>query len=296
MNQLTISVVIPTLNSPWLDQTLAGLRRQTYNLDLVEVLVVGQDGCHPVAEDSMVRMIYTPQPQPPAVARNLGLEAATGDIVCFTDDDCVPDPTWLEMLANRYADSTVTVIGGSIDFPQHGYWIRCDALASAYEQLHFQPAGIRRQLPSMNFSARREVLLALGGFNTNYPFPSGEDAELCMRLRQRQHLLHFEPRAIVYHLGWRQTLVTVWTHIRRYGKFSAWINPELTDIVKPPFFFRHWLTMLAVSPLLAVWLSMRMYVRRPSLLTAWFLLPGLYLAQLAWCSGVIYSLRQRYSS
>jgi len=271
---------------------LAGIRGQTYDLALVEVLVVGQDTYNQVEEDELVHLLSTPTPQPPAVARNWGLSRARGEVVCFIDADCVPDPNWLEILLARYADPAVAVVGGGIQFPRKGYWERCDALASAYEQLSFQSAGTRRQLPSMNFSARREVLLNFGGFDENFPYPSGEDADLCMRLRQQHHTLYFEPRALIHHLGWRNTITTVWSHIRRYGEFSPWINPKLADIVQPPIFFRHWLSMACISPFLAGWISLRMYTRKPQLFRMWYLLPGLYLVQLAWCSGVVQKLYQ----
>lgn len=289
---LTVSVIIPTLNSPWIGQTLAGIRNQTYDLALVEVLVVGQDTHNQVQEDRLVRLYSTPAPQPPAVARNLGLSKAQGEVVCFIDADCVPHKNWLERLVARYADPGIVVVGGGIEFPQTGYWARCDALASAYEQLSFHPTGTRRQLPSMNFSARRTVLLEFGGFDESYPYPSGEDADLCMRLRRQRYELHFEPQALIYHLGWRRNITSTCVHIRRYGEFSPWINPELKDIVNPPFFFQHWLGMLCVSPFLAGWISLRMYLRTPQLFQMWYLLPGLYLLQLAWCSGVVKKLYQ----
>lgn len=292
---LTVSVVIPTLNSPWLPQTIAGLRQQTYDLSLVEVLVVGREDAGRIETDALIKFIETDGPRPPAISRNIGLFAATGDIVCFIDDDCLPDPTWLEKLMAMYTSPHVEVVGGGMQFPTaaEGYWLRCDALASMYEYLEFRPAGLRKQLPSMNLSARRALLVNLGGFDEDYPFASGEDAELCMRLRREGHNLYFEPGAIVYHLGWRKTAKTVWGHIYRYGQFSPWITPSLSDVVSPPFFFRHWLLFLLVTPALMLWISARMFLRSPHLLRSWTLFPGLCIAQLAWCLGVIYQLRQR---
>lgn len=232
----TVSIVIPTLNSPLVTQTLAGLRAQTYDLSNVEILVVGQDSAGRIQQDDLVRFIETSKPEPPAVSRNIGLFAARGDIICFVDDDCVPSPTWLETLVSTYDEDAVEVVGGGIYFPPDGYWARCDALASAYEYMIFRHKGVRRQLPSMNFSARRKILLAQQGFDENYPFASGEDAELCMRLRRSGHQLYFVPEAVIDHLGWRKTAKDVWSHIYRYGQFSPWINPKLVDIVSPPFF------------------------------------------------------------
>ena len=237
-------MVIPTLNSPWINQTLDALRKQSYDLDKVEVIVVGRDDEGRITSDNFVQFIETEGPKPPAFSRNRGLFAARGDIVCFTDDDCLPHPHWLAKLADAYSDPEVKVVGGGVQFPAKGYWARCDALASVYEYLDFRKPGLRRQLPSMNLSVRRKALSKLGGFDENYPFASGEDAELSMRLRRAGYQLYFTPDALVYHLGWRKTFGAAWRHIYQYGRFSPWITPAVADIVKPPFFLRHWLWLL----------------------------------------------------
>lgn len=290
---LRLSVIIPTLNSPLLARTLEGLHQQNYDPTLIEVIVVGLDKDESVKHYPSFLFIDTLQARAPAISRNIGLRMATGDVVCFIDDDCVPKPDWLTNLAQAYADAAVMVVGGGIDFPNHGYWAQSDALAAAFEQLSFRPKGVRRQLPSMNFSARRHVLMAYSGFDETFAFASGEDAELCMRLRRNGHLLHFEPGASIEHLGWRGTVRTMVRHIYRYGIYSPWINPRLSDIVQPPVFMRHWLLMLLATVPLAGWITVRMYLRESQLWRHLHLIPGLFLAQLAWGAGVVRGLYAR---
>lgn len=91
-----ISVVIPTINRISLGECTEALERQTRPPD--ELLVV---------EDTARRG--------PAWARNEGIRRAVGDLVAFTDDDCVPPPDWLERLVEAVDAFDAAGAGGSYD-------------------------------------------------------------------------------------------------------------------------------------------------------------------------------------
>lgn len=296
VDQKGVSVVVPTLHSKTLGQTLQGLLQQTYNMKQVEILVVGLDTYKQTPADSRIKYISTERPVSAAKARNIGLAQACGEIVCFTDDDCVPASDWLEKLLTPYQSPQVAVVGGAMPLPERGYWANCDAVASAYEQLTFQPAGPRRQLPSLNFSARREVLRQMEGFSEDFPKAAGEDSHLSARLRQAGYTLWFTPQAIVNHIGWRKTAKTVLGHAHLFGQYSLWIREDVQDFIKPPFFFKHWLLMLLAAPLLAGWISLRMYLRHKRMWQYWYLFPGIYTAFVSWGLGTAHTLFQRWCS
>lgn len=288
-----VTVIIPTLNSRTIGQTLAAVRGQRYDMGRVEVLVVGLDPHHLVQEDELVRFIATEGPVSAARARNLGLAQARGNIICFTDDDCVPALDWLEKLLGPYQTAGVSVVGGGMSLPGHGYWAQCDAVTSAYEQLVFQPAGPRRQLPSLNFSIRRELLAQFNGFSESFPKAAGEDSHLSARLRQAGYTLWFSPEAMVEHIGWRTTGRTVLAHAHLFGQYTVWLHPDMQAFIRPPFFFGHWLLMVLATPPLAGWITGRMFLRQRRMLRYWLLLPGIYLAQVAWGLGVTRTLWRR---
>jgi GT2 family glycosyltransferase len=285
-----ISVVIPNLHSPLIDQTLDALHHQTIDLSQVEVLVVGLDGPGLVREDALVRFISTGTPATAAQARNIGIRQAQGEIICFTDADCVPAPDWLEKLLAPYTDPGISVVGGAMPLPAKGYWARCDALASAYEYLAFQPSGPRRQIPSLNLSARREALEDIGGFDEGFPHAAGEDDHLTVRMRRAGHTLWMATDALVEHIGWRRSARTVLGHTHLFGRNTIWLSPDMADFVRPPFFFRHWTLMLLVTPLLAAWITARMFLRQPALLRHLILAPGVYACEVAWCLGAVHTL------
>src|SRR4051812_17690574 len=105
-----ISVVIPTYRRPvLLSHCLGALARQTLDPADYEVIVVS-DGPDLVAEQTVrqlaappgLRFLHLPEKKGPAAARNLGWRNASGRLIAFTDDDCLPDANWLRALWEAY--------------------------------------------------------------------------------------------------------------------------------------------------------------------------------------------------
>ncbi|HEY2428771.1 MAG TPA: glycosyltransferase family A protein, partial [Acidimicrobiales bacterium] len=104
-----VSVVIPTHNrAGMVTETLRALGGQE-DAPPFEVIVVDdastddtQDVLRLLADGFPVPLIALRQAtnRGPATARNQGWRSARGDIVCFTDDDCVPQPGWLAALVD----------------------------------------------------------------------------------------------------------------------------------------------------------------------------------------------------
>lgn len=294
MNQskavVTVSVVIPNLNSPFIHHTLAALRAQQVDLSRVEVLVVGLDGPGLVRKDELVRLISTGRPVSPAIARNLGIDAARGEIICFTDADCLPHPAWLERLLARFTDQAVGVVGGGVRFETQNYWSWCDNLSWFHEFLATAPAGPRGLLPSLNLAVRRQVIEAVGLFDERYPHAGGEDADWTLRMRMAGWPLHFEPAAVVTHVPNRTTLGQTWRHSFTYGRYSTKINPKYQGYLKTPFFLTRWPLLAGLTPLLAASTTVRAVRHGRAIPRAWLAAPGIYLGKVAWCLGAISTL------
>ncbi len=94
-----ISVIIPIFND-WarLDLCLNALKRQTFAADRFEVLVIDNEGAparYPADLPPHWRMLREDKPGSYA-ARNKGLACANGNVLAFTDSDCIPDAEWLD--------------------------------------------------------------------------------------------------------------------------------------------------------------------------------------------------------
>ncbi len=67
-----ISVIVPCLNDPTIQETLESLYQQQCIKLIREIIVIGQDKGEYIRPHSLLRFIYTPTPLSPAAARNLG--------------------------------------------------------------------------------------------------------------------------------------------------------------------------------------------------------------------------------
>src|SRR5262249_30020014 len=108
-----VSIVVPALNAEQtIDETLSSL--SLLNYPDYEVIVVNDgsnDNTGTLARRHKVRVIDT-QNQGLSAARNVGIEAATGDIVAFIDSDAFPDPDWLLFLVNALDEQNAAGVGG----------------------------------------------------------------------------------------------------------------------------------------------------------------------------------------
>jgi cellulose synthase/poly-beta-1,6-N-acetylglucosamine synthase-like glycosyltransferase len=284
-----ISIIIPNLHSPVIGQTLASLRAQDFAGEF-EVIVVGQDKPGRVTEDERTRFIRAPQPVAPAVARNLGIRAARGDVLAFLDADCTAAPDWLTRLSAPYADPEVAVVGGSVDFPDDNYWTLCDNVATFYEFLSTSVAGTRELLPSLNLSVRASVLREVGLFDERYPFPAGEDADLTTRLRLRDYVLHFEPRARVTHHPQRSRFSAVVRHAYNFGRYSVKVDPRYQAGLKVSGVLRHEWVVLLCAPALAASVTARVVLATGW--RYWTTWPVVFVAKWIWCFGAARTLRR----
>jgi glycosyltransferase involved in cell wall biosynthesis len=123
--QPTVSVIIPNLNSRLISLTLEAMQQQTFDLSRVEVIVAGRDDLGLVAHHPHVRMITASERASAAHNRNLGMAASHGDLLCFTDADCVPQPDWLSRHVAHYQNPTIDVVGGGVAFEATNYWAWC---------------------------------------------------------------------------------------------------------------------------------------------------------------------------
>lgn len=132
-----------------------------------------------------------------AAARNLALQQADSDWVAFTDADCTPAPDWLDCLLAGVEEQKA--IGG-----KGMYATRQTRPLAQFGQLEYEDKydrlRSRARIDFVDLYAaiyRRDVLLANGGFDENFPFL--EDRELAFRLTARGYRLAFIAAAVVYH-------------------------------------------------------------------------------------------------
>jgi len=197
-----VSVVVPTRDRPeGLARCLAALERQAGGG--LEVVVVDDGSREPeLVAAAVARMPLATclrlDGRGPAAARNAGVEAARGAIVCFTDDDCEPAAGWISALAAAIETGAPAAAGPTM-LPDP-----CDPFARATQLIvdHLVersrgPLGDVEFAPTSNVACRADVLREIP-FDEGFP-SYGEDRDWCARLREAGHRLAWVPGAVVCH-------------------------------------------------------------------------------------------------
>lgn len=168
-----------------------------------EILVVNDGSDERVGEIATsydgVRHLAVPH-EGLSAARNTGAAAATGEILAYTDDDCVVEPDWLKWIVAAFqADPEVGGVGGPNLPPAPGSATRARVAAAPGGASHVLLSDRRAEhLPGCNLAVRREVFDEVGGFNPALR-TAGDDVDFCWRILAAGHPLGFHGGAFVWH-------------------------------------------------------------------------------------------------
>ena len=198
---MKVSVIIPTYNS---ESTIKGcldsLFNQTFE-DKYEVIVVDDAS----ADNTVSAVVSYPvellkqEHKGPAAARNLGAENAEGEILLFTDADCIPENGWIEKMCAPFEDGQIVGVQGRYKTRQEGTVARF----VQYEiEERYEIMSEKRYIDfigSYSAAYRKDVFLEGGGFDESFTIASGEDPDLSYRLASKGHKMVFAPGAVVYH-------------------------------------------------------------------------------------------------
>jgi GT2 family glycosyltransferase len=216
-----VSVVVCSYNgSRTIRDCLEGLARLDYpDFEVIVVDDGSTDDTAEIARGYDVRLTRT-ENRGLSSARNTGLEAATGEIVAYLDDDAYPDPHWLHYLAAALAGTDHAGVGGP-NLPPPGDGPIADCVANApggpvHVLLSDQEA---EHIPGCNMAFRKARLEAIGGFDPQFR-TAGDDVDVCWRLQERGWTIGFHPAALVWHHR-RNSLRAYWRQQLGYGKAEA---------------------------------------------------------------------------
>lgn len=245
----SVTVIIPTRPDLGEIVALTAAQRLDYPSDRLQIIVA--------------------RGKQPSVQRNTALRAARGELIYFLDDDSVTPPDNLRRALAHFADPAVQMVGG----PN-----LCPATAPALEQvfalvlaswLAFGPSRARytpvgqsratgeKELILCNLMARREPVLALGGFN-ELLYPNEENA--LMDALQKSGQLIYDPQFMV-HRRPRRTLKAFCKMLLNYGRgraeqFRVHPTPGSALNFVPPLFCVYLVALIFVLP----WLGFRALV------------------------------------
>ncbi|MBD8061603.1 glycosyltransferase [Oceanitalea stevensii] len=214
--QPKVSVVVPVRDDPRLSSCLDALGRQSYPAELVEVIVAdnGDDPAVRALVDARPGVRYVAEPAGGSyTARNAAVLVSTGDVLAFTDSDCLPEPGWLEQAVRGLADGADIVAGHVAVYAR-------DAArphpVEAYELVHAFPQQtyVSRSGASVtaNMCTTRAAFDATGPFRSE--LRSGADIEWAQRANRLGLRTVYCADAVVHHPA-RDSYAALRTKLRR---------------------------------------------------------------------------------
>ncbi|HVU73327.1 MAG TPA: glycosyltransferase [Mycobacteriales bacterium] len=222
MSDVRISVCVSTRDrGARLARLLAALRAQTLPASAFEVAVVDDGSSDDTwsvltaardAGDLHLVPVRHATSRGPAAGRNAAWRAARGEVIAFTDDDCVPASDWLEQALIAIGDRPRVVVGRVDAPPEHRY---LESLLA--RGLVAGPREVR-WFATANVIYRRADLEALGGFHEDFPNAAWEDTELGLRAEDHGLEVVFGSHVVVEH---DVTPASAWDKARDQKRWGA---------------------------------------------------------------------------
>jgi glycosyltransferase involved in cell wall biosynthesis len=204
MRESFVSVIVPVLNdSERLQNCLKALQDQTYPKKMYEVVVVdngSQENIESVVSQYSKATLYFENKLGSYAARNKGLSSAKGDIIAFTDSDCVPARDWIEKgVAQLLSVPNCGLLAGKIDIffknPDRPTVVELFESVMAFQQKHY--VEVNGYGTTANLFTFKRVIDHVGSFKDI--LKSGGDLEWGQRVTSFGYKLVYTKDVCVAH-------------------------------------------------------------------------------------------------
>ena len=237
-NIIKVSVIICTRNrAKSLKECLAAFEMMVLRPDITwELIVVDnnstdntRDVIQEFSERAPVTVKYVHEIKPGlGHARNAGIELATGEVIAFTDDDCIVTSDWLASMVHEFrSDPTISGVGGRVEL----YDIRDKPITintSLKRGLLSSIGQVFGYIPGCNMAFKRNVFDQIGNYDGRFGagaiFKSAEDSDFTYRAYKNGFKIIYSPEMCVYHNHGRRTDYQVRLLIKGYdsGKWALY--------------------------------------------------------------------------
>ena len=203
-----ISIIIPTYNSKaFLLQCINSLEKQSYSD--YEIIIVDDgstDGTYNYIKNKKWKVklrVFKQNRKGPAAARNLGAKHAKGEILAFTDADCIAPKKWLRNLIKAYKKFPEVVgVGGPLEPSKNNLVAKIEKFKNKY--LHKMGNKIiigKEEVPvgfTNNMSYKANIFRKFDGFNERFDKPAGEDFDLKQRICKKGYKVAYIPNPTIH--------------------------------------------------------------------------------------------------
>lgn len=214
----SISVIVPVCDDvDALERTLPRLEEAAAAHGSAEVILVdngSEDGSYELMlkhRSPGVRVLEAEESLPIGAVRNLGAREAAGEVLCFVDADVLFTREHLIRIEEVLDETGASAVGALCDIPSDAAWVE-----RTWHLLHRnRRSGYVRSLGGGNLAVRKQAFFDVGGFDTD--LVTGEDAELCQRLRRNGYDIFEDPSLRAVHLGNATTVQDLFRKERWYA-------------------------------------------------------------------------------
>ncbi len=204
MTMQRVSVIIPFHEElTLLEKCLAALEVQTYPREHVEILAIDNGTKSDLAplKSRFPRVHWLEEKRVGSyAARNRGLQEARGDVIAFTDSDCLPAPTWIEAGVRALDALGATIVGGRVDYLDPGRPLNaCEIFEEMVFLLGNQRLLVERRniAATANIFARRDAIVRVGPFDAE--LMTFGDGAWTMNAVAKGEILRYADGAVVQH-------------------------------------------------------------------------------------------------
>ena len=222
----TFSVIVPVMNMVHtIKDLLDSLMNLEYDNEKLEIIIVdgnSRDGTLEIMKEYPFRVIQQ-EGKGLNAARNTGIKYSKGDIIAYTDGDCVVPPGWAKAIANNFKDEWVSFVGGTLEgyntsHPLSTYMDETFFQVTPGYKLRIETNTLRMlQLPAgANMAFRRSALARIKFFDENiyYGF---DDLQPVEELSFKGFKIILDPEVMVWHQH-RSTLPSLLKQHFNYGR------------------------------------------------------------------------------
>jgi glycosyltransferase involved in cell wall biosynthesis len=269
------SVIIPCRNARRIvgDAVRSALMQTEPPLEVLVVDDASTDGSPEAARRAGARVIRSPRRRFAGGARNLGIEAASGDVLAFLDADVVAPPDWLARVRVAFeSDPQIVAVGGRVRSGRPGLYGDLDLFLNHSEWIAQGPPGTKGLIPTLAVAYRRAAV----GFTRFVETNLGEDASFGADVLEKGGTLWYEPKILMTHQHERLDRAAFWRRQIDCGR-TIYRTRVLHD--RPGRVLVRWPALLFLFPHL--WIVLSRMVRNGHTLRALTLFPWLVAGEVA---------------
>lgn len=216
-----VSIIVPVYNGERnIGNCIKSLLSLNYPSSKLEIIIVdnnSNDGTRRVIQEFPVLSLVEDKIQSSYAARNTGLKRCKGEIIAFTDSDCIADEDWILKVVECFQDENVGCVAGRIEGYSPSNYIEEYLIKNHY--LSQEETTLKHwYLPyaqTANAVYRRAVLDAIGVFEERWV--SAGDTDLTWRmLLHTRYRLHYCKDALIFHVH-RSTLKGLFNQRKTWG-------------------------------------------------------------------------------